>query len=105
MPDILPLFLAEATAPFSMCCCIVFGSGWQTDSETAQGHCSTKSSAAMAWAPEVPRKMTCSHLHDSDQLSAVFYLKKRHGPGTNYFLQHFKYGEHNNYLLLDKEIL
>ena len=56
LPNILRFPLPEVTALISRCCCIVVGLRRKTDSETALGNCSTRSSAATARAPEVPRK-------------------------------------------------
>ena len=104
LPDILPFLLAEVPAASSMCCCMVFGSVWQTDSRTALWRCSTLSAAATVGALDVPwkkcRKNTWSHYRILTIKWYVFHLKKRQELGNNYFLQHFKYGKHHNYLLL-----
>ena len=82
LPEILPFPLLEVTALSLISCCIVVGSGKQTGSVTTLGHCSTKSSVAMAWPAEVPRKITeIRHVVIAGfwPVRAAFYLKKRQG--------------------------
>ena len=83
LPEILPFPPPEVTALSPISCCIVVGSGNETGwTVTPVGHGSTKSSGAMAWAAEVPKKITeIRHVVIVGfwPVSAVFYLKKRQG--------------------------